>query len=222
MDVLLLPLGLYSAWQLTYWFITECLLRQQLESDPSLITSLRYLANDKKNAFRNLNIKLLLWLGVAEPGEELVADAAKTKVIFAMIQFLYTLVTIIPTYFLFDSYILSCIFLTFMLSCGTWNGASYYIEVFAERYRLQFQSTEDTEEAKDDSVEDSDEDNENFQNALEELDQTSDLYKEIVAAIIEDSSTDGLGVERVKSTEPSVGEVSIEDPNESGNKEDSE
>ena len=73
-------------------------------------------------------------------------------------------------------------------SCGTWNGASYYIEVFAERYRLQFQSSDDQDESSKDPDDLSPDDDDDFQNALEELDQSSELYKEIVAAIIEDSN----------------------------------
>merc|ERR1712059_94521 len=147
-------------------------------------------ATDKKNAFRNLNIKMLLWLGVNEPGEELSADCMKTKVIFALVQLLYTLVTILPTYFLFDSYLLTCTFISIMYSWGTWNGASYYIEVFAERYRLQFKEIEEEQElvSKESVSADSEEEDEDFQNALEEIDESSDLYKTIVAAIIEDSN----------------------------------
>jgi len=191
-EVILLPLGVYSCWQLSYWFVTEGVLKSQLDSDPTLITSIRYLASDKKNAFRNLNIKMLLWLGVSEPGEELSPDCMKTKVIFAMVQLFYTVVTILPTYFLFDSYLVSCTFISIMYSWGTWNGASYYIEVFAERYRLQFKEIEEEQElvSKESACADSEEEDEDedFQNALEEIDESSDLYKTIVAAIIEDSN----------------------------------
>ena len=61
-----------------------------------------------------------------------------TKVVFASLQLLYTLITILPPYFLYSSYRLSCAYLVLIFGWGTWNGASYYIEVFAERYRLQF------------------------------------------------------------------------------------
>jgi len=221
---LLLPLGLYSAWQLTYWFITEGVLKSQLDADPTLITSLRYLANDKKNAFRNLNIKLLLWLGVAQPDEDLDADSVKIKVIFALIQFIYTLVTILPTYFLFDNYLLTCIYISLMYSCGTWNGASYYIEVFAERYRLQFQAKDDQDDASTDTDDFNaeDEENEDFQNALEDLDQSSDLYKEIVAAIIEDSNQESDDVDAFKELPVSESNTVEEKLSSGESKEDSE
>ena len=63
LEVLLLPLGLYLCWQLGYWTITEGALSSQLANDPDMITSLRYLARDKKNGFRNLCLSLLCWFG---------------------------------------------------------------------------------------------------------------------------------------------------------------
>ena len=134
-EALLLPLGLYLCWQLGYWTVTEGVLRSQLADDPDLITSIRYLANDKKNGFRNFCLSLLCWLGLNHPGEELVADSVKTKITFAVTQLVYTLITIVPTPFLFSSYRLSCIYMVMLYGFGTWNGASYYIAVFAERYR---------------------------------------------------------------------------------------
>ena len=129
LEVLLLPLGLYVCWQLGFWTITEGVLRTQLANDPDLITSIRYLAGDKKNGFRSLCLSLLCRLGFMDPGEDLVADSIKTKITFAVTQLVYTLITILPTPFLFSSYRLSCIYLVLLYGCGTWNGASYYIEV---------------------------------------------------------------------------------------------
>ena len=72
---------------------------------------------------------LLCWLGFSEPGEELDPDSFKAKVTFAVTQLSYTLITIIPAPFLYSSYSLSCIYLMLLYGFGTWNGASYYIEV---------------------------------------------------------------------------------------------
>merc|ERR1712025_1171691 len=151
------------------------------------ITSLRYLANDKKNGFRNLCISVLCWLGLSQPGEEFDADSFKAKFSFSFFQFVYTAITIIPTPFLYSSYPLSCIYLMLLYSFGTWNGASYYIEVFAERYLLKFENKYVSETNKNNDVEDLEE----FENDTEnvEIDQSSELYKTIVAAIIEDNET---------------------------------
>jgi len=189
MEVLLLPLGLYLVWQLGYWTITEGVLRRQLANDPDLTTSIRYLAGDKKNGFRNLCLSLLCSLGLTHPGEDLDPEAFKTKITFAATQLVYTLITVIPTPFLYSSYRFSCIYLVLLYGFGTWNGASYYIEVFAERYRLQFARMEDVgREESPLAGEDSEDDSDEYENALEnmEIDQSSELYKTIVAAIIED------------------------------------
>merc|ERR1719410_1221188 len=162
---------------------------------------------------------MLIRLGVAEPGEDLDADSLKTKLVFALCQMLYTLITIIPTPFLYSSYRLSCAYLVVIFGWGTWNGASYYIEVFAERYRLQFIKMEDSD--KDDAsittVEsDDDEDSDMYEMALEdvEIDQSSELYQTIVAAIIEESDN--------KEKSKNVFKSDHEDLKESENKESKE
>merc|ERR1712032_1488020 len=105
-----------------------------------------------------------------------------------------------PTLFFFSSYALSCGWMVLAYSWGTWNGACYYIEVFAERYRMKFIIKEEvgvTACATDDSEmdeedEDEEEEEDDFQNAEEELelDQSSELYKTIVAAIIKEEEED--------------------------------
>jgi len=192
MEFLLLPVGLYLCWQLGYWTITEGVLRSQLENDPDLITSLRYLAKDKKNGFRNLCLSIMRWLKVSQPGEELVADSFKAKMTFAVCQLVYTLITILPTPFLYNSYSLSCVYLFLIYGFGTWNGASYYIEVFAERYHLKFAKPSDKEKNDGTIVHtDTEDDSNEFENAVDEveIDQSSELYKTIVAAIIENDET---------------------------------
>jgi hypothetical protein len=44
----------------------------------------------------------------------------------------------LQTPWLYGSYEASCLYLVVIFSWGTWNGASYYIEVFSEQYKLQF------------------------------------------------------------------------------------
>ena len=40
-EVFLLPILLYSVWQVAYLFFTEVLLFQMMENDPELVTSMR-------------------------------------------------------------------------------------------------------------------------------------------------------------------------------------
>ena len=65
--------------------------------------------------------------------------------------------------------------------------------MFAERYRLKFARTTDDEKDEGSSIVDTDteDDSDEYENALEdvEIDQSSELYKTIVAAIIENDVT---------------------------------
>merc|ERR1719289_806744 len=197
--------GLYLVWQIGYWVITEVLLAPSLARDPTLITSIRYLASDKKNGFRNFVMSVMVELGVHQKGDPLDPDGLKAKLVFGITQLIYTLITISPTLFFFSSYALSCGWMVLAYSWGTWNGACYYIEVFAERYRMKFIIKEEvgvTACATDDSEmdeedEDEEEEEDDFQNAEEELelDQSSELYKTIVAAIIKEEEEDDGDVE---------------------------
>jgi len=191
--------GLYLVWQIGYWVVTEVLLAPSLARDPTLITSIRYLATDKKNGFRNFVLSVMVEMGVHKKGDGLDPDGLKAKLVFGITQLIYTLITISPTLFFFSSYALSCGWMVLAYSWGTWNGACYYIEVFAERYRMKFiikeevgvtACTTDDSEMEDEEDEDEDE----FQNAEEELelDQSSELYKTIVAAIIKEEDNDDL------------------------------
>merc|ERR1719411_1364215 len=146
---------------------------------------------DKKNGFRNLSLNLLKSVGLMKPGEDLDPESVKTKMVFAACQLVYTLLTILPTPFLYGSYRLSCAYLVFIFGWGTWNGASYYIEVFAERYSLKFVTISESEKDSESVVMagDEDEDGDVYENALEdlEIDDSHELYQTIVAAIIEES-----------------------------------
>lgn len=182
-----------------------------LREDKDLITSLRWLVKDKKNGFRNLCIKLLIKLGVAEPGEDLDPDSVKAKTVFSSLQLLYTLITILPTPLLYTSYRASCAYLVFIFGWGTWNGASYYIEVFAERYRLQFITIADSDKDDDGSVatinsddEDDEDDSDLFEMASEdiEIDEASELYQTIAEGIIKSVSITEEDMSNLKGIEP--------------------
>ena len=116
----------------------EGVLASTLQADEDIVNSLRYLAKDKKNGFRNLIIAILESAGVKGKDEVFDPDTLKTKIVFVVSQLVYTVVTILPTPFLYRSYYLSLAYFLFVFGWGTWNGASYYIEVFSERYKLKF------------------------------------------------------------------------------------
>lgn len=125
--------GIYVCWQIMYLVATEYLFKPQLDADPELTTSLRYLSQDKKNPARKLVNKVCVQLKVLRKDEEMDPDQWKTKIIFVVSQLVYTIFTLIPPYLIFLNYSVSVIYLITIFSWATWNGASYYVEVFSKR-----------------------------------------------------------------------------------------
>ena len=141
-EVYSLSLGLYITWQLGYWALTEILLRTRLAADKKLMTSLRYFVTGKHQGIWKICLFVLLTLRLKTPEEVVEMDSMKAKVVLAIVQLAFTMGTVLPTYFLYCSYSLSCVYIMIILTWGAWNGASYYIEVFAERYTLKFVTEE--------------------------------------------------------------------------------
>ncbi len=54
------------------------------------------------------------------------------------------MLTMLPSFVVFDCYELSCGWLMFNFALGTWNGATYYIEIFSKRYNLKFDKNDET------------------------------------------------------------------------------
>ena len=67
-------------------------------------------------------------IGVFREDEFFDSETWKTKIIFWSSQFIYTVLTIWPVKFLFDSRALSYALL-FVFTMAVWNGANYYFEV---------------------------------------------------------------------------------------------
>ena len=96
----------------------KVLLAPSLARDPTLITSIRYLAtgisyhreqssisqcSDKKNGFRNFVMSVMVEMGVHKKGDPLDPDGLKAKLVFGITQLIYTLITIIPVSIQFDT-----------------------------------------------------------------------------------------------------------------------
>ena len=60
-------------------------------------------------------------------------DISLFQVIYSLAQLIYTLLMVLPSYFVYSSYYRSCAWLITVYLIGTWNGASYYIEIFSTR-----------------------------------------------------------------------------------------
>jgi len=77
-------------------------------------------------------------IGILSREESFDSRTLKTKTIFVVTQIFYTMLTLVPTPFLFGSYKLSFAYFVTLFLWTTWRGGSYYIEVFSERYNLKF------------------------------------------------------------------------------------
>jgi Protein of unknown function (DUF2838) len=126
---LLWPLAFYVFWQIAYFFSTEVWHKAKLDSDPRLQTSLRWLARSGKGFLHDLAHSFIVKLGLLKPGQPFDPATTLTKVVFMTMQLLYTLVTLLPTYAMFNNYWIHSGILVLYGLAATWNGSSYYIEV---------------------------------------------------------------------------------------------
>lgn len=66
----------------------------------------RYLAQDKKNGMHQLTKKVMRRLGVMAPQEDFDSEQLKSKVIFQIVQGVYSIAVCLPTMWLYSSYYL--------------------------------------------------------------------------------------------------------------------
>ncbi|XP_040580638.1 uncharacterized protein [Lepeophtheirus salmonis] len=169
------PLLAYLTWQIVYIFLIEASpISSHLARDGDLMTSYRYLSRDRKNPLnalvRSICHKWKIDLPIEKNGD-LNPDTFRTKMVFFTAQFGYTILMISYIWVLYSSYFLSCGYILSIFTWGTWNGASYYIEVFSKRYNLKFQVKEREEVVTDES----EPDDEDFAEAAEILVNDEDL-----------------------------------------------
>lgn len=134
---------MYLLWQSLYYYKTEVRDKAYLDANPEVVTSLRWLSTDMKNPAVRFFLKLFRKLGLFEKDEEFNSAELKTLLVFMSSQFVYTLITMLPAFLLYNAYYLHMAVISFIFTCSVYNGASYYIEVFSKRYQLKFEKKED-------------------------------------------------------------------------------
>jgi len=169
-----LAMLIYGIWQISYLIATNVLLKSYLE-DKTVITSYRYLmAGKKRQPIYKWAEKQLLMKGVLKEGEQLDPDNYLGKLVFVSVQLIYTLIMISHIRLLYASYTLSVIYIVVVFTVASWNGASYYIEIFSTRYNLQFEPKDESHDKKDNTKkEEIPEDDDQFIDALQNLDLTN-------------------------------------------------
>ena len=80
----------------------------------------------------------MYFIGFAKHGE--VFDPHKVSLIlmFTMFQFIFMTVCLIWTRFMFNYEIISALYLVWITGMAIWNGGSYYIQIFSQRYNSKF------------------------------------------------------------------------------------
>ena len=128
----------YILWQAAYFLKTECLDKEKLDRNPHLLTSLRWLSRDEKNYAAKKVLYFCRRIGFFEKQEKYDSSSLKTKFVLIITQFIYSMFTLLPCLLLFRSKTLHLAFIALIMTVSIYFGASYYIEVFSERYQLQF------------------------------------------------------------------------------------
>jgi len=144
----------YFVWQMLQIFLTEVVFASKL-ADPEMETSIRWITRDDRNFMNKLSRKVCTAVGIIGKGEPWDSETWKTKIIFWMAQFVYTVATIIPGVIAYHNYYLNLAWIFFVGSVCIWNGASFYIEVFAVRYNLKFNPKKETKKGFNSSDPDS-------------------------------------------------------------------
>ena len=122
-----IPMIGYVIWQCAYVYVTEVQLDAAFR-EKEIQTSMRWMTTRASgSALPKFSRGVARRLGIMGPKEEFDPDSTKTKIIFMTVQFVYTLVTILPVpLFYYNFYIHTC-FLLFVFMASVWNGAGYYV-----------------------------------------------------------------------------------------------
>lgn len=121
----LVPLVVYTLWQVLYFLIVNVLRRQRLLRDPEVMTSYRELSKKAQKA-NNLWWRLSGLLG-----------DQNRLLMFIILQGMFTVATTALTVPIFLSYELSVVFQILKVSASVWNGASFLLEVMPRQVILK-------------------------------------------------------------------------------------
>jgi hypothetical protein len=117
-------IGGYLLWQQLYFLKTEVVDKAILDSNPGLLTSLRYLSTDAKNPTSIAVQKLCRTVGIFSVDEKFDHTTFKTKAIFMFTQLVYTVIAMFPTPILYRYRYGQLAFIIFVFVVAVYNGAS--------------------------------------------------------------------------------------------------
>jgi hypothetical protein len=113
------------------------------DAQPELLTSLRWMSADKKNLFTKMVLKFCRKVGIFGRNEAFNSFSIKTKLVFIIAQFLFSLLMFGPAYLSYNSQYCHIFLLLFIFCMAAFNGASFYIEVFSKVYQLKIEKLQE-------------------------------------------------------------------------------
>ncbi|KAJ1439890.1 hypothetical protein SESBI_02112 [Sesbania bispinosa] len=125
MWLFLVPLVVYTLWQVLYFLIVNVLRRQRFLRDPEVMTSYRELSKKAQKA-NNIWWRLSGLLG-----------DQNRLLMYIVLQGIFTLATTALTVPIFLSYELSVVFQILKVSASVWNGGSFLLEVMPRQVILK-------------------------------------------------------------------------------------
>ncbi|KAI4344564.1 hypothetical protein L6164_011776 [Bauhinia variegata] len=121
----LVPLAVYTLWQLLYFLIVNVLRRQRLLRDPEVMTSYRELSKKARKA-NNIWWRLSGLLG-----------DQNRMLMYILLQAMFSVATMALTVPIFLSYELHAVFQILKVSASVWNGGSFLLEVMPRQVILK-------------------------------------------------------------------------------------
>ena len=146
------PMFAYLFWQALYLVKTEYMDKGKLDKDPELMTSLRWLASDRKSSANKFALRMMRKIGLFGEDEFFDAGSTKTKFVFVMLQLGYTIITFIPIPLCYSNYYAHTALMWIAFGSSVYNGAVYYIDVFSRRYVERLQIAEEFERERSSSM----------------------------------------------------------------------
>ena len=152
LHLMVYPMFAYLFWQALYLVKTEYMDKGKLDKDPELMTSLRWLASDRKSSANKFALRMMRKIGLFGEDEFFDAGSTKTKFVFVMLQLGYTIITFIPIPLCYSNYYAHTALMWIAFGSSVYNGAVYYIDVFSRRYVERLQIAEEFERERTSSM----------------------------------------------------------------------
>lgn len=148
----------YFSWQVAYMLKTDVADHKKFVADPDLQTSMRWFVRAKRGMLYNFATKVARQVRFLAADEVLQENTWKARIVFMVSQFVYTVVTAIPTILLFNNFYLHVGFVLLIIAWSIYNGANFYIEIFSKAYQARIReliAEQETDRRESDASQDS-------------------------------------------------------------------